>query len=174
MTEPHRAAERHDDVHHCDLAIIGRGMIGSAAARHAAKITRDDSTIRIVLIGPSEPSKQVDSLGDDTSFAVFGAHYDEGRITRRTDPDPIWAELASRSIGRYSEISRSANEFYSDVGHLAVGLEDSEMMNRRRDIAKVMGVQCRYLDEAELQSEFPNLSFPQGCVALHEKQKSGY
>ena len=37
---------------------------------------------------------------------VFGAHYDEGRITRGTDRYPVWAILAQRSIRRYRELEQ--------------------------------------------------------------------
>eukprot|EP00571_Detonula_confervacea_P017064 CAMPEP_0172309248 /NCGR_PEP_ID=MMETSP1058-20130122/9602_1 /TAXON_ID=83371 /ORGANISM="Detonula confervacea, Strain CCMP 353" /LENGTH=703 /DNA_ID=CAMNT_0013021843 /DNA_START=119 /DNA_END=2230 /DNA_ORIENTATION=+ len=159
-----------------DLAIIGRGMIGSAAARHAAKISTGDE--RIVLIGPSERSHtKDDSDPKDASLIIFGAHHDEGRITRRTDPEPIWAELASRSISRYEEIlqeSGGAKDFYSECGHLAVGLDGGDMMNKRRETAESMGVECAGLDAADLREEFPHLAFPHDCVGLYEKKHSGY
>mmetsp|Transcript_43600 Transcript_43600/g.79722 ORF Transcript_43600/g.79722 Transcript_43600/m.79722 type:complete len:473 (+) Transcript_43600:109-1527(+) len=172
------------DARRYDLAIIGKGMMGSAAARHAAKISRDNQ--QIVLIGPSEPSSDPCSAAggvgnsnsrDDASTSIFGAHHDEGRITRRTDCDPIWAELASRSISRYEEIvqeSGGKQEFYSQCGHLAVGLDDGDMISKRRQTAELMEVECACLDEAALVDEFPHLTFPQGCVGLHEKKDSGY
>ena len=158
-------------MEHYDLAIIGRGMIGSAAARHAAKILKesnDDTIARIALIGPSEPSNR------DDSRDIFAAHHDEGRITRRTDPDPIWAELASRSIARYDEIVKESGgkEFYVECGHLTVGLDD--MIQKRKLTAASMGIECANLDAAALQKEFPYLAFPKGCVGIHERKKSGY
>ena len=155
-------------------------MIGSAAARHAAKMTRDN---RIALIGPSEHSECASSnISDDdvnTQRTIFGAHYDEGRITRSvTDPDEIWAELASRSIDRYDEIVQDSlslsNNFYCECGHLAVGLNNSDMMNRRIQIAESMGVEYISLDEEKLRGQFPYLSFPRDCVGLHETKHSGY
>ena len=53
------------------IAIIGRGLIGSAAARHLAEAGHE-----VVLIGPGEPANYASHPG------VFGSHYDEGRITR--------------------------------------------------------------------------------------------
>ena len=71
---------------------------------------------RIVLVGPSDrsdprrTSQTGDSIVGHTSrTSVFGAYRDKGRIiTRRTDPDPIWAELASQRIARYGEIIRES------------------------------------------------------------------
>lgn len=37
---------------------------------------------------------------------IFGAHYDEGRITRVLQPDWIWASLAKKSISRYRDLER--------------------------------------------------------------------
>lgn len=170
-----------------DLAIIGRGLIGSAAARHAARMISGE---KIVLIGPSEPGIDGSSTSSSSRTCpaacqpkVYGAHYDEGRITRRTDPDPIWAELASRSIRRYSEISQDAAastdndayNFFVECGHVAVGPETSEMVQRRKETAESMGiVDCVSLDHTSLKNEFPYLRFPTGCVGLHEPKESGY
>ena len=83
------------------LAVIGRGLIGSAAARHLSKMGHD-----VALIGPDEPT---------TDYAkhsgVFGSHYDEGRITRTFDPHPFWRQANSASISRYGEISAAAGSF---------------------------------------------------------------
>jgi len=35
---------------------------------------------------------------------IYGCHYDEGRITRCTDTDPVWALLAQQSINRYKTL----------------------------------------------------------------------
>mmetsp|Transcript_6214 Transcript_6214/g.13521 ORF Transcript_6214/g.13521 Transcript_6214/m.13521 type:complete len:466 (+) Transcript_6214:123-1520(+) len=166
-----------------DLAIIGRGMIGSAAARHAAKLSRGKD-LRIVLIGPSEQSctdravvAARDMDGDDASSLIFGAHYDEGRITRRTDPDPIWAELASRSISRYNEILHESGldkNFYSECGHLAVGQNEGDVIKKRRQAADSMGVEIECLDADVLSRKFPQLDFSRDCVGLHEKKHAGY
>ena len=53
-----------------DVAVVGRGLIGSAAARHLA-----ESGIKVVVIG-DEPADRRLSLGP------FCSHPDEGRITR--------------------------------------------------------------------------------------------
>jgi len=57
------------------IAVIGRGLIGSAAARHLAKAGH-----AVTLIGPDEPADRKAHRG------VFASHYDEGRITRALDP----------------------------------------------------------------------------------------
>ena len=51
-----------------EIAVIGRGLIGSAAARHLAEAGH-----RVVLIGPDEP------VDRRTSPGPFCSHPDEGR-----------------------------------------------------------------------------------------------
>ena len=93
--------------------IIGRGMMGAAAARHLAAVTDG-----VALIGPDEPKDPASHEG------VFASHYDEARITRTIDPDPVWALLAKRSIARYPQIAaESGVEFFHEAGCLMVGPE---------------------------------------------------
>ncbi|HEX2148271.1 MAG TPA: FAD-dependent oxidoreductase, partial [Pseudorhizobium sp.] len=91
--------------------IVGAGMMGAAAARHLSR--RIDG---VALIGPAEPANLQDHDG------VFASHYDEARITRTIDPDPIWARLAHQSIARYDAIAaESGIGFYTECGCLLVG-----------------------------------------------------
>lgn len=77
--------------------VVGAGMMGAAAARHLSA-----QTDGVALIGPDEPADR------KTHNGVFSSHYDEARITRGFDGDPVWAELAQRSIRRYAEIEAKA------------------------------------------------------------------
>ena len=70
-----------------EIAVIGRGLIGSAAARHLAEAGH-----RVVLIGPDEPTDRRTSLGP------FCSHPDEGRITRVAGRTAVWSQPAARSI----------------------------------------------------------------------------
>ncbi|HCV71662.1 MAG TPA: FAD-dependent oxidoreductase, partial [Agrobacterium sp.] len=98
---------------HFKYIVVGRGMMGAAAARHLA-----ENTEGVALIGPGEPADIKSHPG------VFASHYDEARITRTIDGDADWALLANRSIARYTDIAaRSGVEFYAPVGCLMVGPE---------------------------------------------------
>ena len=89
-----------------DIAVIGRGLIGSAAARHIA-----ENGQRVVVIGPDEPTDRRLSSGP------FCSHPDEGRITRIAGRTPVWSHLAARSIERYADIaSRSGLDFHTGKG----------------------------------------------------------
>jgi sarcosine oxidase len=96
---------------HFKYIVVGRGMMGAAAARHLA-----ETVDGVALIGPGEPADIKSHQG------VFASHYDEARITRTIDGDADWALLANRSIARYGDIAtRSGVEFYAPVGCLMVG-----------------------------------------------------
>lgn len=96
-----------------EIAVVGRGLVGSAAARHLA-----ESGHRVALIGPDEPADRTTWTGP------FSSHGDEGRITRISDGDPVWAAAARRSIERYADIAnRSGIDFHQPRG-LVVAAED--------------------------------------------------
>eukprot|EP00746_Dinoflagellata_sp_MGD_P086547 gnl/MRDRNA2_/MRDRNA2_34264_c0_seq2.p1 gnl/MRDRNA2_/MRDRNA2_34264_c0~~gnl/MRDRNA2_/MRDRNA2_34264_c0_seq2.p1 ORF type:complete len:465 (-),score=69.76 gnl/MRDRNA2_/MRDRNA2_34264_c0_seq2:11-1405(-) len=148
-----------------DVLVVGRGMVGSAAARHLAK-----NGVKVVLVGPPERPRS-----EWHSLEIFGACYDEGRITRKTDPDPTWAALASASIDRYAEIEKEGGErFFFEVGHLAVGPSNSQDLSARAENASQMGVQHEYLNECQLQARFPYICFPLGSAAILEPKSAGH
>ncbi|GMH41818.1 hypothetical protein BSKO_09728 [Bryopsis sp. KO-2023] len=148
-----------------DVCVVGRGMMGSAAIRHLAK-----KGVRVVGVGPDEKPRS--DWGD---VDVFGAHYDEGRVTRRTDPDPTWAALAARSIGRYAEIEEESGvKFYHEVGHLFVGVPGTASFDRRVRTACNAGTQTQRLNWEDLKMHFPYFDFPRSCEGLWEKTSAGW
>lgn len=148
-------------------AIVGRGLTGSAAARHLA-----EQVPGVVLVGPDEPAERANHDG------VFGSHYDEGRITRTIDPDETWARLANRSIQRYRDLeARSGIGFFSEKGCLISGLatgRSQEYMASIRDSATKLGVAVERLGDAELAEKFPCFAFPEGSDAVFEGRGAGH
>ncbi|MGR4841829.1 FAD-dependent oxidoreductase [Rhizobium sp. LARHSG275] len=113
--------------------VVGRGLMGAAAARHLAR-----QVDGVAVIGPDEPDDRKAHQG------VFASHYDEGRITRTIDPDRNWALLANRSIGRYGEIARDSGiDFYREVGCAVVAPTQSDYLERTRQAAISLGVETR-------------------------------
>ena len=93
-----------------DIAIIGKGLMGSAALRH---LTLAFPELNVCVIGPDEPQERKSHQG------VFASHYDQGRITRILDPSQIWGQLARESIQRYAEIeAMSGLRFHHRAGCL--------------------------------------------------------
>jgi len=90
------------------IAVVGAGLMGSAATRHLAKAGVD-----VTLIGPAEPENKRRHQG------TFGSHYDEGRITRHNALKPFWVEVSKASIARYAEIeAESGLSFFTEAGAL--------------------------------------------------------
>ncbi|WP_296084886.1 FAD-dependent oxidoreductase [uncultured Agrobacterium sp.] len=147
--------------------VIGAGMMGAAAARHLSS-----QTDGVALIGPAEPSNR------KTHHGVFSSHYDEARITRGFDGDPVWAELAKRSIARYGEIEqKSGIGFYHEVGCLfsgnGAGLGGayvSGAMGRKA----ALGLTVETYDTRSLSARFPMFSLPQDHHGWFEPRNAGY
>ena len=93
-----------------DVAIVGRGMLGSSAARHLTNLGAS-----VALIGPGEPADH------STHDGVFGSHHDSGRITRILDRNPYYAQISAASIARYRDLeSRTGITFFYDAGQITV------------------------------------------------------
>ncbi|MBT5140368.1 MAG: FAD-binding oxidoreductase [Acidimicrobiaceae bacterium] len=150
-------------VHTCDVAVVGRGLLGSAAARHLADLGAD-----VVVIGPGEPAELASHNG------VFGSHYDESRITRVLDRDPYFARIAAASLGRHRDLEeRTGIEFYCPVGHLSVsGMGDylDEMLVN----ATAAGVDCDVLDDVALAQRFPRFRFGHGMTGAFDARVGGH
>ncbi|ACP25880.1 putative N-methyl-l-tryptophan oxidase [Sinorhizobium fredii NGR234] len=150
-----------------DFVIVGKGMMGAAAARHLSL-----AGARVALVGPDEPDDWANHRG------VFSSHYDNARITRTIDNDPVWARLARRSIERYREIAEASGiEFYHEVGCLIAapapsgGFDYLDRVARARDR---LGVEAPLIVGEDLAERFPWFCFPQGYAGLHEARGAGY
>lgn len=147
--------------------VIGRGMMGASAARHLAAAVEG-----VALIGPDEP---VDAK---THQGVFGAHYDEARITRTIDPNPVWALLANRSIARYDEIQRESGvTFYHEAGCLMVGPKrggSNPYVGKILDAAERLSVETELLDAEGLSKQFGYFDFGTGCEGVYQSRDAGY
>ena len=152
---------------HYRYIIVGRGMLGAAAARHLA-----DETDGVAIVGPSEPPDLARHTG------VFASHYDEARITRTIDHDPIWAALAQRSIGRYAQIEQDSGiDFYRETGCLIVGPARGGVnpyIANVCDAAEGLGVVAEMLDDRSLAGRFPYFVFEAGSEGVLEPRNAGY
>lgn len=139
-------------------------MMGAAAARHLAKAGH-----RVTLIGPGEPEAK------RTHRGVFASHYDEGRITRKNDVNPFWAEVATASIARYAEIeTESGIRFFGNVGAMMAGEAGSDLMTRVLATKAQQGIECEVLDRAALAARFDYFNFPGGFIAAYEPSGGGH
>lgn len=151
-----------------EYAVVGKGMIGSAAARYLSQWSD-----AVALIGPDEP--QVDWSAHD---GVFASHYDQGRITRCLDSALTWALWATRSIAEYPEIeAKSGIQFHHRTGGVQVGFgaaDPSSSINAMERNALHLGTNYdKYRSEA-FRERYPQFHFDDGLTVLHETGEAGY
>jgi len=145
------------------VAVIGRGPIGSAAAKYLAAAGH-----RVTLIGPDEPTHRAGHTG------VFGCHYDEGRITRALDADPFWSAVNRASIARYRGIEAALGlPFFAETGAMMAGPADGALM---RGVARVAatGIRAERLEGPALAARFPFFRFAPDTLAFFEPTGAGH
>ena len=148
-----------------DIAVIGKGLIGSAAARHLAS---NFPELKICVVGPDEPENRLTHKG------VFSSHYDQGRITRVLDPSPLWGHLARESIAQYPVIEAvSGIQFHHRVGCLRA-TDIPERIQQVDDCAARFQPPHRRLDAASCREAYPYLSFSDAFIAWDEGGEAGY
>ena len=149
------------------VLVIGRGMMGSAAAKYLAR-----EIDGVGVIGPDEPADKRSHDG------VFASHYDEGRITRTIDPNPVWARLANRSIARYRDIeAESGIGFFSEVGCLVVGAARASGDDYIANVLSAAGsldVETKLLDDGGLKQRFPFFSVEAASEGVFEPVGAGH
>ncbi|XP_071484410.1 monomeric sarcosine oxidase-like [Diadema antillarum] len=151
-----------------DVCVVGGGMVGSAAARWLS-LKRET---RVCLIGPREPT---DEEWNSPDREIFGCHYDEGRITRELDQDPIWALLAKRSIERYRDIERESGlKFYEEVGCLFLDPKGSESNQACRQTADSLGIKHEILSSGGVHSKFPYLRVKKDTEGIWTPHRAGF
>ncbi len=146
------------------LAVIGRGMIGSAATRHLAEAGYD-----VTLIGTPEPETY------ETHDGVFASHYDEGRITRGLDQNRFWSDVSRASIARYRVLeAATGTRFYEEVGVLMAGPQGRSLIDGVLAVAQNAGIDHDRLDVDQLARRFPYFKFPQDSLGVFETTNAGY
>ncbi|XP_037789991.1 monomeric sarcosine oxidase-like [Penaeus monodon] len=140
-----------------DLVVVGAGMMGSAAARHASLIPATS----VCLVGPEEPKER-------EGREIFGCWYDEGRVYRRVAELHTWSVLATESVARYSQLEAETGiKFHTEVGYLHATPDTQEFDD-------LMTVSRRHDLEAEdittsWKTRFPYLNFGDDCRVFWEK-----
>ncbi|MEM9202126.1 MAG: FAD-dependent oxidoreductase [Actinomycetota bacterium] len=142
-----------------DVAVIGRGLIGSGAGRHLAESGRS-----VALIGPGEPEDR------RTSNGPFCSHPDQGRITRIAGRNEMWTEVAAKACDRYADIeARSGIDFHTPCG-VVVGYHDAaEWVSR----AGEWGSDARLVDKDWVRAE-TGISIENGLGLVYEGAPAGH
>ncbi|MBB5666984.1 sarcosine oxidase [Rhizobium leguminosarum] len=147
--------------------IIGRGMMGAAAARHLASMADG-----IALIGPREPEQRKAHHG------IFASHYDEARITRTFDGNLAWGSFAARALDRYREIeARSGISFYLEVGCLFAGpppKDEQDYINRALTVSRTLGSDVETIAPSDLRQRFSYLAVNPEFTGYFERKRAGH
>jgi sarcosine oxidase len=150
-----------------DVVVVGNGMFGAAATRHLSA-----RGLRVVAVGPDEP------VDWKTHDGVFSSHYDQGRITRVIDSDPVWAQLAQRSIAVYQELeAQSGVTFHHRSGGVWIYPQTPAALARLQQadaVGRTFGAEFDRLTDKEVVSRFPVLRVPPAAITLWERGPAGH
>ncbi|HPG24735.1 MAG TPA: FAD-dependent oxidoreductase [Myxococcota bacterium] len=141
-------------------AVIGRGPMASAAARHLATAGED-----VVLVGPPEP---VDGGMVDGAFA---SHYDEMRQIELAIDSLLLGQLAKASLPAFRRLEEQTGiRFIEPNPGLRTGFPAyaEQAWGSVRDVAAKLSVDVEDLGATELARRFPGLRFPDDAVGLLE------
>ena len=146
-------------------AVIGRGLIGSAAGRHLSMISDG-----VVVIGPNEPKDPVKHEG------VFASHYDEGRMVRFVDPNIPWSITAKRSIQRFSQLQMDSGiKFFTISGYLGLqGPESLDYFEGSEFSAKTVNANLKRISAVEIRKDYPFLLIKDDTIGLVETELAGH
>lgn len=156
-------------MRHYTTIVIGNGLIGSAAARYLSSWAS-----HCALIGPSEPANHSQHDG------VFSSHYDQGRLTRKFNQDPIWSVLGSRAVDNYGMLEeQSGIKFHGPVGRVFATRPTNEEEQKLWDwMARVdpSGNKLHYFaaGDRSWKELFPFLNFPPNYALYYETAPAGY
>ncbi len=146
-----------------DLAVVGLGLIGAGALRHAAV-----EGVHVIGIGPNEPDDWESHTGP------FASHYDSGRITRRLDAKREWAILASRSIDQYPTIEAATGVRFHEPAGLMFVRNDTDGIANQRAVAAELDIPITVAPSQDRRATLPHLHFPDGWTTLFEPAPAGF
>ncbi len=149
-----------------DYIVIGKGLIGTAAAKYLS-----EEICNVAIIGPDEPT------GNLNNAVVFSSHYDSGRVQRVIGWDAVWTRLNAQSVKQYPFLQKETNiRFHESTGRLYVTPDaEDPYLKQYPELAKEFNVTYDYFDSGELiHQHFPEYVFPSDVKATFESSPSGH
>ncbi|HTX57314.1 MAG TPA: N-methyl-L-tryptophan oxidase [Candidatus Acidoferrales bacterium] len=138
-----------------DLAVLGLGGMGSAAAAHAAK--------RGLRVAGFERFGLVHDLGSSAGRT---------RIIRRAYfEDPAYVPLLDRAYTLWRELEEHSQDALLDLfGVLMIGPPDSATIRGMDEASRAFEIPIEHLDAAQLRTRFPQLALERDEVGLFEPE----
>ncbi|HRH59413.1 MAG TPA: N-methyl-L-tryptophan oxidase, partial [Chitinophagaceae bacterium] len=137
-----------------DVAIIGAGAMGSAAAYHLSKTKKE-----ILLLDRFFPPHN------------SGSSHGESRIIREAYfESPIYVPLVQKAYKLWDELEReSGKQLFIKTGGLMLGDAGSKVFNGAERSAEQYGIWYEALDNTAISKIFPAFKPAESTVALYEK-----
>mgnify|MGYP000844805765 CR=1 FL=1 len=154
------------DVQQYDCIVIGKGLIGSAAARYLKS-----SLNRVAIIGPDEPIHNL------SKAQVFASHYDQSRVQRVIGIDPVWTLLNKKSTSHYPKLeAESGIQFHYAVGCLYVTPDGKDnYLKNLPNQANQFRLPYQFLENGvAINKAFPDYSFSDSAFGMLEQAPSGH
>jgi glycine/D-amino acid oxidase-like deaminating enzyme len=148
-----------------DVIVIGKGLIGSAAAKY---LSRESN--KIAIIGTDEPT-------DFEKADIFSSHYDSGRVFRQLGKTPAMTSINYQANLEYPRLEKESDiDFHSKNGCLYVnpyGTDD--YLNTVEKKSKTHQVKMdRYSSGKAIKQDFHFLNFPDKSNGMFESSPSGH
>ncbi|HEV8083691.1 MAG TPA: FAD-binding oxidoreductase [Chitinophagaceae bacterium] len=147
-----------------DCIVIGKGLIGSAAAKYLSTAGE-----RVAVIGPDEPLDMREGI-------VFSSHYDQARIQRIIGTDATWTLLNQQSAAEYPFLQKESNiNFHTPVGCLYVNPQGTDLyLEQAEQLGKKFNSNHDFFENGEsLKKSFPDFDFPEISNGILEHAPSG-
>ncbi len=147
-----------------DCIVVGKGLIGSAAAKYLGSLEQS-----VVVIGPDEPD-------DIHKAVVYASHYDQARVQRIIGTDEVSTLLNLQSVNAYENIEKESNIFFhSKSGCLYVNPYGTDTyLNDAESLAAKYNLKYLSLDSNDLCKSFSDITFPASSKALVETSPTGF
>lgn len=144
--------------------IIGKGLVGSAAARYLSR-----QQTGIAIIGPDEPA-------DDQEAVVYASHYDEARVQRLIGWDSVWTRLNTSATAAYAQLEKETGiTFHTPVGCLYVNpYGEDAYLKQAYQQAQDFSLQPVFYKSASLATAFPDFRFPAASAGMYEGGPAGH
>lgn len=145
-----------------DVAVIGAGLIGTAAAKYLSS-----NNCNTVLIGPSSVTT--------ASQGVFSSHEDHSRVARHVGKDDVWTHLNIASLQSIQSLQvDNSEQIFFPTGCLYVNpygmdshLNQLEKKNKNFGLTGIMSLES-------YNERFGHFNFRSGSRGFYESLSGGY